>query len=282
MITRTTLLATLAATVAFAAVGDAREAAADVRIRIGGHAHVRVGGGVSVRTPRVYWRPRWNHARPTHRVRIGGSIWVGGGYYYGRTYAAPPPAYCDCDTSSVPSYYPVAPSATAYAVAPRPELPRFGIGVFGGGVQVEGEHVGNDLGVMGRLRLTPGLMIQGEIAKSELEDGVRVDRRLAGGLVYEIGAYNRWAPYLLGNLGVTQAEVGDDWTTTQSFGELGGGIRWAITPNFHLGADLRVGSRQNVDEEGTRPTIGTARAVTPADDEGEEYTSGRLWGALYF
>lgn len=281
MTTRSTLLATALAAMAITA--GANDASADVRIRIGGHAHVRVGGGISVRTPRVHWRPRWNYARPTYRVRVGGSIWVGGGYYYGRTYAAPPPpAYCDCDTSTVPSYYPVAPAATSYAVAARPELPRFGIGVFAGGVDVEGEHVGNDLGVMARLRLTPGLLIQGEVAKSELEDGLRVDRRLAGGLVYEIGAYNKWAPFLLGNLGVTQADVGDDWTTTQSFAEIGGGLRWAITPNLHLGADLRVGSRQNVDEEGTRPTVGTARAITPAADEGEEYTSGRAWAMLYF
>jgi hypothetical protein len=267
---------------AIAAVGAEREASADVRIRIGGHAHVRVGGGVSVRTPRVYWRPRWNYARPAPRVHISGSIWVGGGYYYGRTYAAPPPpAYCDCDTSSVPSYYPVAPSATTYAAAPAPELPRFGIGVFAGALDVEGDHVGNDLGLQARLRLTPGLLIQGEIAKTELEDGARVDRRLAAGLVYEIGAYNRWAPFLLGDVGVTQAEVGDDWSTTQSFAEIGGGIRWAITPNLHLGADLRVGSRQNVDEEGTRPAVGIGREVAPSENEAEETFASRAWLMLY-
>lgn len=283
MTIRTTLLATALATLGVAALGAEQDARADIRIHLGGHAHVSVGGGISVRTPRVYWRPRWNYARPTYRVHVGGAIWVGGGYYYGRTFAAPPPpAYCDCDTSSVPSYYPVAPTATTYAAVTRPELPRFGIGVFGGGVDVEGDHVGSDMGVMARLRLTPGLLIEGDIAKSEIEGGTRTDRRLGGGLVYEFGAYNTWAPYVVGTLGVTQAEVGNDWTTTQSFGELGIGLRWALTPNLHLGADIRAGSRQNVDESGTRPTVGVAREVTPSSTDGEQYTRAQLSAILYF
>jgi hypothetical protein len=277
---RSTLLATALA--AFALAGSASEASADIRIRVGGHAHVGVGGGWRVRTPRVHWRPR-AYARPAVRVRVGGSIWLGGGYYYNRTYAAPPPAYCECGPSSVPSYYPVAPAPAVYAaVAARPALPRFGIGLFAGGVDVEGEHVGDDLGVLARLRLTPGLLLEGEVGKSELEDGIREDRRLGGGLVWEIGAYNRWAPYLVGSLGVMQTEVGDDWSTTQSFGELGVGLRWAITPNIHLAADIRAGSRQQVDEEGRRPDVAVERALAPQKDESEEYTRFRASALFYF
>jgi len=279
---RSTLFAAALATMALA-IGTS-DAQADIRVRVGGHAHIRVGGGYRVRTPRVYWRPRWNYARPAYRVHVGGSIWLGGGYYT-QPYAQPPPppAYCDCGPSTVPSYYPVAPAAATYAaVAPAPQLPRFGIGLFAGGVDVEGNHVGDDLGVLGRLRLTPGLLIEGEVGKSELANGVRVDRRLGGGLVWEIGAYNRWAPYLVGSLGVTQTEVGKTWNTTQSFGEVGVGLRWAITPNFHLGADIRAGTRQEVDSSGTRPDVGVAREVTPTANQGEQYTRARLSAMLYF
>jgi hypothetical protein len=285
VITRSTLIATALATMAVSAIAEG-DASADIRVRIGGGSHIRVGGGWHVRTPRVHWRPRWHYARPAYRVHIGGAIWLGGGYYT-RPYAAPPPppAYCDCGPSTVPSYYPVSPGPATYAAAaPAPRLPTFGIGLFAGGVDVEGDHVGEDYGVIGRLRLSRGLLVEGEVGKNELEDGARVDRRLGGGLVWEMSPFNRWSPYLLGSLGVTQVDVGDgDFSTTQSFGELGIGLRWAISPSLHLAADVRAGSRQNVDEEGTRPSVGIGRAVAPpAGDEGEQYTRARLSAILYF
>src|SRR5688572_30504855 len=161
-------LPVLAALVTAGLAAAPSDASADIRIRVGGRAHVHARTGVHIRTPRVHWRPRWHYSRPA-RVRVGGSIWVGGGYYYNRTYAAPPPAYCECGPSTVPSYYPVAPQPTTYAaaVAVRPELPRFGIGVFAGGVDIEGDHEGSDYGLFARLRLTPGLSVIGEIGKSE-------------------------------------------------------------------------------------------------------------------
>jgi hypothetical protein len=184
------------------------------------------------------------------------------------------------------------------APAPRPPLPRFGIGLFGGASAVEAQdggsmHDSNDLGLLARLRLTDGLLIEGELGRMTYDidgiDNARVDRRLGGALLYEIGARNRWAPYLLGGLGVQQADVGGGtYETTQSYAELGAGLRFAITQKFHIAADIRAGSRNTVDSTGdTAPvkTGTTARVITPppeSSNENEEYTRFRLSALLYF
>ena len=90
---------------------------------------------------------------------------------------------------------------------------------------------------------------------------------------------------MLVGLGVQQAEVGGSYSTTQDYGELGVGLRYAITPNFHLAADFRAGTRATVSND-TMPVAGTvARSVTPpTSDSGlhEDYTRGRLSAILYF
>lgn len=266
------------------AVTAETEASADVRIRVGGRAHVRVGGRVRVRGPHVRWRVR-RPAPPPVRIHVGGSIWVGGGYY-GPRFAEPPPppmAAVDCDCGPG-NYYPVVAQPTvgvAYAAPVRPALPRWGIGVAAGGVDIEGEPAGDDLALIGRFRLTPGLLVEGEVGKTELEDGSRVDRRLGASLVYELGAYNRWAPYVVGGLGVTQVDVGDGmYETSQEFGEVGVGLRVAVTPRIHIAGDIRAGSRSASDE--AQPLDAQYRTITPTTDESEEYTRARLSGILYF
>jgi len=280
---RTLLTAALAAATFVgteaASVSDAR---ADVRIRVGGSAHVRVGGGVRVRAPRVHWRVR-RPAPPPLRIRVGGSIWVGGGYY-GPRFAPPPPPPADCDCGPG-NYYPVVaqPTAGVYvAPAPRPALPRWGIGVAAGGVDVEGHDAGDDLALLGRLRLTPRWQLEGEIGKSELEDGSRVDRRLGAGLNFEFSPYNRFTPYLVGSMGVTQVEVASgDYESSQSFGEVGIGLRLAVTPRIHLAGDIRAGSRAAIEDE-PRPLDAAARSIAPPEDESEEYTRARLSAVLFF
>ena len=228
-----------------------------------------------------------------------GHIWVGGyyPYWYYRPY------YYYYYPESVPSYYgttyyPVQPTVTAPGVAavaePHPELPRFGIGLFAGGTSTNYNEATNtkesDLGVLGRFRLTEGLLVEGELAKTSYSvngtDNVRVDRRLGGSLVYELGAYNRFAPYVLAGLGVQQAQVGGTYTTTQDYGELGAGLRFAITPNLHILADIRAGSRSTVSNDPqTGLTNGTARMVAPpttTDGQNEDYTRARLAAILYF
>ena len=267
------------------------------RYRFGGggrvRVHARVGvpsGGVSVRYSRPAWRPRsWS---------VGGHIWVGGGYYpryrYYRPYYyyTPVPSYYGYYSTT---YYPVAPapavSTTVVEAPSRPELPKFGLGLFAGGVAVEGAdgastNESSDVGALARFRLTPGLILEGEIGKQTYEDSQRTDRRLGASLIYEIGAYNKLAPYVLAGLGVQQADVDGEYTTRQNFGELGIGLRWAVTPNFHLAFDIRAGSRASVDDDRPDSIDGTsARSVSPpsADsDESEEYSRARLSAILYF
>lgn len=287
--TRYSLLALAALVAVPTLTAGAHEASADVAIRIGGR--VRIGGAVRVRTPRVYWgwRPHRVYYRP-YRVFVGGVVYIGGGYYEPRWAAPPPPPPAQGPCECGPSYYPpVAPAPTTVYAAPAPEKPlaRLGIGAFVGGVDVEDQHAGDDVGLLARLRLTRGFHIEGEIAESELAKSHRTDRRLGGALIYELGAQHSWAPYLLLGTGVTQAQVDRDWVTTQSYGEIGAGLRWALTERFHLAFDFRAGTRAAVKRStATADGMATPYSVVPPGmppDEGtEDFTRGRLSALLYF
>jgi Outer membrane protein beta-barrel domain len=243
-------------------------------------AHVGWRGGVSVR-----------YARPAFRSRpwIGGSVWVGRSYYYPRPYYYYAPEYVPSYYGS--SYYPVQPmAAPGVAVAtppPPPSMPSFGIGVFAGGSNVQDKQDSSDLGALVRLRLTPGLLVEGEIGKTSFKDDVRVDRRIGGALVYEIGARNTFAPYLLAGLGVQQADVDGSFSTTQDFGEIGVGLRWAMSRNLHLTFDIRAGSRKTIDSNQPDFVSNAARTVAPpsgvdSNNDTEDYTRGRLAAILNF
>ncbi len=257
-----------------------------------GGGGVRVSGGVSVGGS-VHWssRPRvWSPSRWS----VGGSIYVGG-YYQPRIRYYQPYSYYYAE-SYVPSYYgtayyPVAPAPApaVYAVAPaRPELPKLGLGLFAGGVSVADVDESSDLGLLARLRLgNGGLLLEGELGKSEYANDLRVDRRLSASLVYEIGAHNRLAPYLVGGLGVQQADVAGQFETTQSFAEIGIGLRLAVTPRFHLAADVRAGSRDTLSSDADAQPVmsAVAREVSPpttVEDENENYTRARLSALIYF
>jgi hypothetical protein len=258
-------------------------AQADVRVRVGGGVRVRVGGHARVRIPviRVH-RPRMTPwARP--RLRVAGTIYVGGGVYYDDGFAPPPPPPAPaCDCEGPPAYYPpVTTAPIVAAVAPEPELPRLGIGVAAGSVDTKDGVSGSDLALIARLRLSRngGLELEGELGKSELEDSSRVDRRLGGSLIWNLSPRSTWNLYLLGGLGVTQVDVGDDWSTDQSYGELGIGLRLKVTPRFHIAGDVRAGSRSQVDDE--MPTVLNRQIAPPADDT-EDYTRARLSAMVYF
>lgn len=287
--------------VAFAASLGVSTSAEAGRGRFGGGVRVsggfRFSGGVSVGSRWHFSRPAW---RP-HHWNVGGSIYVGPRYtYYPRPYYVYYPTYVP-SYYHTESYYPVAPVAApgvVAVVAPRQPLPRLGVGLFAGGSQVEAQdggsmHESDDVGLLARFRLTPGLIIEGEVGKTSFDEGayenVRVDRRLGASLLYEIGAYNRWAPYVLAGTGVQQAEVaGGAYETTQNFVEVGLGIRWALSRQVHIAFDLRAGTRATLDET-TRADAGStgvmARTITPpseASEDSEEYTRGRLSAILYF
>jgi len=87
--------------------------------------------------------------------------------------------------------------------------------------------------------------------------------------------------------GINQADIGDgEYQTTQSFGEVGAGLRWAISRNFHLAADIRAGSRATVGSNNESvPDGAVARSINPPapnTDENENYTRFRLAALLYF
>ncbi len=234
--------------------------------------------------------------RPSRTWSTGGHIWVGSGGYYPRYY----PRYRYYYYQPVPSYYGVYSTNYYYPVeaqpqvvqqqpvfvAARPELPRFGIGLFAGGVSVQDQSDSSDIGLLARVRLSGGLLVEGELGKTTYEKDLREDRRVGASLVYEIGAYNKLAPYVLAGLGVQQAQVNGDFNTTQNFGELGIGLRWAVSPHFHLLFDVRAGSRATVSSDDPVPATDVAtRSVTPpsaSSDQNEDYTRARLAAVLFF
>ncbi len=261
------------------------------------HARVHVGGSVGVRYSRPAYRPYYNP-----RFGVSGRIYVGPRYNYYPRYYYPTPRYYYY-YQPVPSYYggyreqsyyPVQPSAQVSApivVAARPELPKFGIGLFAGGASVEGTDgfeakESSDVGLLGRLRLTQGLLLEAEVGKQSYESDLRVDRKIGASLVYEIGAYNKLAPYVLAGLGVQQAEVDGGFETRQNYGELGIGLRYAATPHFHVLFDVRAGSRATAESDDLRSDSGvSARQVTPPSEvsnDAENYTRARLAAVLYF
>ena len=262
-------------------------------VHVGGSVHI--GGGFVARGGRFGVSHRgYGYGYGYGGVR--GHVWVGGGCYWGCGWYRPYyyPGYVS--SYYYGSYYPV--DAAAYAgpsvaapVVVEPELPRFGIGVAGGMTSTEFNNANDvsetDLDVLARLRLTHGLLVEGELGRNSIavngQDNVRVDRRLGGSLIYEFGARNRLAPYVLGGLGVEQASTDGSYNTTMDFAEIGAGLRFALTPHFHIAFDLRAGSRSTVSQDSSGTTARTTVAP-PSSDSGqsEDYTRGRLAAILYF
>lgn len=261
-------------------------------VRFSGGVHV---GGSAHFSGHVGWSSGVHFARPVwHRPWFGGRVWVGTyyrPYYYYPYYYYPEyvPSYYGYGSS----YYPVQPAAApgvAAAAPRRPSLPTFGIGVFAGGSSVQNvqnKEDTSDLGALARLRLTPGLIVEGEIEKNSFKDNVRVDRRMGGSLIYEIGAHNTFAPYLLAGVGVQQANVDGSFTTTQDYGEVGVGLRWALSRNLHLALDIRAGKSQTIDSNQPSMVSNAARSIAPpvgsnGSNNTEDFTRGRLAAILNF
>jgi hypothetical protein len=276
-------------------------------VRFSGGFRGGVRAGASVRFARPGVRPFF---RP--RFRVGGRVWWNDYWWWPRPYYYYYP-------ESVPSYYggtyyPVQPGESvaaapgAVAVAPRQRpLPTLGFGVFAGGTSVNGMKDASEIGLLGRLRLTPGLLIEAELAKDSFSgevstcqagvpctliavNGDRVDRRIGGSLIWELGPRNSFAPYLLAGGGVQQAKVtsgdffGSDFTTTQDYGEIGVGLRWALSRSLHLTADIRAGRRQTIDSNQTVTPV--ARTINPpsggVNGDTEDYTRARLAAVINF
>jgi hypothetical protein len=242
-------------------------------------------------------RPRPRPRRPHVRVRIGGGIHVHGEVYVGGFATPPPPppppVDCACD-ASVPTYYTEPPPAPVYqppvyappvyappvaTAAYAPPLPRFGLGVFAGSINVGDRVSGEDLGVFGRLRLTDSLLLEAEVAKTQMESA-RTDRRIGGALLYDLRPRSRWSAQLLAGAGVAHVDVSDGmWQSKQEYGELGAGLSLKLTPRLQLAADIRAGARARVDNA---PMDQALKSMAPSADEEEKYTRGRVSAIFSF
>lgn len=267
-------------------------AEADRRVRVRGsaRAHVRIRSPrarVRIRRAPARYRVGRYHYRPRVRYRYRSvpryRLYVGGGFSYGWRYAAPPPPACyhDCYYSSPRvRAYRTAPAPAPVAVVSRPEpLPRLGVGLFAGGMNVEDREATSDVGVIGRLRLTDSFSLEGEIAKSELEDGDRIDRRLGASLIWDLSPRSKLSPYLLIGGGAVRADIdenGNSINADQMFGEIGAGLGWRLSRHLELSADIRAGSREVLENDAA------VFATTAPIQEDEAYTRGRLAAMLYF
>jgi hypothetical protein len=293
-------LATAAAAVATMMALPSTASADRVRVRVGGRgevrvrgrAHVRIGGprvyGPRVYGPRVYgpryrYRPyRYRYVRPHIYVRPYPYFYP----YWGFRYAAPPPppgCYAECGPSvSAHYYHQPQPVAVAAVAAPEPELPRLGLGIFGGSVDVENNDAGTDLGLIGRVRLTHRFVLEAEVSKTELADGARVDRRVGGALLFDFSPYNALSPYVLGGGGFGQTDVNDGtFTAEQAYAELGVGLHWTLGRHIALFGDLRAGVRESNASEDEIAFLRNG-PDDPNVDDNERFTRARVGALLTF
>ena len=241
-----------------------------VTVRASGHVHI---GARPVRHVRVRRHRHYHHPRVRYVP-----------FYWGFRFATPPPPPPTCYEGcvGVSAYY-SEPPVQVNAVAPPPPpppVPTFGLGLFAGSVDVDGNDAGGDVGLVGRLRLTHHLRLEGEVSKAEHHEGARVDRRLGAALLYDFAPYGRLSPYLLGGVGVGRAELeGGMIVADTGYAELGLGLEWRLGSRFSLIGDIRAGARENrVEGDELQPLV-----YSPASVEQEEsYTRGRLGAILYF
>ncbi|HTM19479.1 MAG TPA: hypothetical protein VL172_03195 [Kofleriaceae bacterium] len=241
------------------------DASAGVRIRVGGRVVVRTPHVVYVRT-----------MRPRVRLHIGGGIYFGGSY--GGFAEPPPPPPPDCYYDCAPPPPPVYPTYTAYAPPPpvvigapaEPFGPRLGLGIFAGTTKLEGSETG-DVGLTGRLRLTRGLSLEGELAKARADN---VESRRAGlGLSWDLAPRSQLSPQLIGMMG--------RWDD-QNYAEVGAGLTYRLSDRLSISADLRAGALEQAQaaRDGTiaKSTGGSGTAA----DEPLQYTRGRIGAMLMF
>lgn len=243
--------------------------------RFSGHWH----GRTSVRFARPAFRPR---------VWVGGNVYVGGYYprpYYYYYY----PYYPEAVPSYYGSYYPVqaetAPAPPGVVAGPvaapvrERRLPMFGIGVAGGFSRIDDTDAeAGDTSLFVRLRVTPGLILEGDFGKTEFKDSQREDRRFGLSGIYEFGARNAVSPYLVLSGGVRgDFDNDDEFTSRQTFVEGGIGLRIALSRNLHLTGDYRWGANEAVEDEGEYRIL-----IDDGIDDSEEYQRARFAAVLYF
>lgn len=166
----------------------------------------------------------------------------------------------------------------AVVPAPRPQMRRWAMGAFAGTVDVDGQEVGSDIGLLARYRATRGLSVEVEAAQSKLANGGRLDRRLGASLLYDLAPSRRLSPSLLVGGGYGQTEIGDgEFHAQQAFAEVGVGLTFRATKSLQVIADARFGARDS-SEEVSYKLVGPE----PSYNEDEHYSRARLGLLLFF
>jgi hypothetical protein len=274
-----------------ALVASPETAAADTYVRVGGAVRIGPAGTyyrppVRVRRVRRIYRPI-----PARRLIVGGSLWAGNLTVGWAAPPPPPPRPCPVDCGPPlpppqpyygPSQYRPAPAPVVRArPAPRPLIPRFGLGVFGGGVDVEDREAGEAFGLIGRFNVGRHLALEGELSRDEIENDVRVDNRAGGALILNLLPNRRLNPYLLAGGGVLFTDVADgQYSSRDPYGEAGIGVELKLSRRLSLSLEGRAGARRRA--SGGDPGETPLRSIAPPADEEESYTRGRLSAMLYF
>jgi hypothetical protein len=251
----------LAALIVAAACAVPMIAEAGVRVRVGGRVVIR-----NHRAPHVVVVTR----RPRPRLHISGHVYVGGGYVFAEPPPPPPPdCYSECGVPAYPTTTYTPPPPVVVGAPYEPFGPRLGIGVFAGTTKLEGTETG-DIGLTGRLRLTRGLSLEGELAKARADE---VESRRAGiGLSWDLSPRSRLSPHLLGMMG--------RWDEA-NYAEIGAGLTYRLSDRLSINADLRAGALEEA-EPVRDGGIAYAGGGGTANNEPLQYTRGRIGAMLMF
>lgn len=188
---------------------------------------VRGSVGASVTRRHVPFRPWRRH----HFVHVG--AYVTPTVAYGPSYVPPQPS------TYVPPYY--GPSYVAPTPPPEKPFRRLGLGVFAGATGFEDETSADDLGVLAKYRMNQMFALEGELSQSESELG-SLSQRAGVGLRLQFG--EEIYPYGVVGLGAIATDTDEQY----SFGEIGGGIGFAITDQVAIELDVRSGQMVSEDD----------------------------------
>jgi len=196
------------------------------------------------------------HLRGRVSVHIGAPVVVqprpvAVGYY--DPYQPPPPP----PPQPASYYYPPAEPAPVVAYGP-PRRPVLGLGLGLTSIDVnEGELEGEGASIFGRLRLGQRWQLELSMGQDRFGDNPRVDTRVGGALLYELGQPGGLTPYVLVGLGANviqplgeMEDVDPDTLPQQSYAEAGVGLGWEASRHFTLSGELRLQGRQLVETEG--------------------------------
>jgi len=251
----------LSSALAFAAltIATSHDADARVRVRVGGHVHVR--GGVS--------------------VHVGPPVVYGGYTYYGTA-----PGYYPADPYPPPAYGPP-PPAPAYVAAPAPRRPIFGLGLYASSVALDqdsGGIEGSGGGLFARLRLSHRFELEAELGGEAYVDSARIDSRLGVAGIINLGEPGGFTPYLVLGTGLTVVspqgqDRNEDPDTLPSYGyvEAGVGLSWELGPHFSLLGDVRLQARHLAEDSRSYHVV-----AYPDAPEKESATLGRISAIYYF